>query len=115
MSKPLRRPTYDGIKDERVRDALQALHDYLANLPLLLSQFEHFQITTQSNAEISVPHRLGFKPKDLILSSAMAADDGDQMAVTFNYKDTNNTNIVLSTAEAGTIRFYAGTYDTENV
>jgi hypothetical protein len=54
-------------------------------------------------------------PKDLILSSAMAADDGDQMAVTFNYKDTNNTNIVLSTAEAGTIRFYAGTYDTENV
>lgn len=101
-----RRPLIDQIKDITVRESLQWMYDYLQAVPLLSSNFEHFeQEFLKAETEVSVPHRLGFVPKDVIETYKTGAG-----AVTFVYEKFSPTNLVITTTGPCVLRFFAGRY-----
>jgi hypothetical protein len=107
----LRKPLFDRIKDEGVRESVQYLYEYLISIPLIQSKFEHFEIAVKkAETNLNIPHSLGFQPKDIVLTSSIGAG-----VVTFNYSQFTNKLINITTTGAVTIRFFGGTYDTQNV
>lgn len=110
MTTPLRRPVFEDIKDPRVRESIQWMYEYLIAEPLLLSKFEFFEVTTRGAVSaLKVPHNLGFRPKDIIKTSEIGG------TATFLYNQFTPQYIVLTTTAALTVRFFGGTYESENV
>lgn len=101
-----KRPLIDQIQDITVRESLQWMYDYLQALPLLSSNFEHFQKEfLKAETEVSIPHRLGFTPLDIIQTSLTGAG-----AITFNYEKFSSTALVITTTGPCVVRFFAGRY-----
>jgi hypothetical protein len=110
MSIPLRRPIFEDIKDERVRESVQWLYEYLIAEPILRGKFEFFEITTKGAVTaLKIPHNLGFQPKDIIKTSEIGG------TTTFLYSSFTTQYIVITTTAALTVRFFGGTYESENV
>jgi hypothetical protein len=111
MGQILRKPLFDQIKDENVRDAVQWIWDYLSSVPMLRGQFEHFSLTfTRAVTNEKINHSLGFSPSDIIVTSSIGAG-----AVTFNYSQFTEDVISLTTTGAVTVRFFGGRYESSNL
>ena len=106
----IRKPLVELIEDEAVRESLIWLYEYLVQLPILRGEFEFFEVDIRSSiVDESIPHKLGFVPKDIILTSAT---NGAQ--VIFNYDKFTLENIVVQTNVPSVIRFLAGRYTDES-
>lgn len=107
----LRKPLFDQIEDENVRDSLQWMWDYLKAVPLLQGEFEHFELSfTRAVTNEKISHRLGFKPSDIITTSSIGAG-----VVTFNYSAFTEEVISVTTTGAVTVRFFGGRYESSNL
>ena len=110
MTTPLRRPIFEDIQDPRVRESIQWMYEYLIAEPLLVGKFEFFETTTiGAVTALKIPHNLGFLPKDIIVTSQIGG------TATFIYQSFTTQYIVLTTTAAMTVRFFGGTYESENV
>lgn len=110
----LRRPIFEEITDERVRESIQWMYEYLLATPLLQGRFEHFSITTiGAVTNLKIPHTLGFAPKDIIQTSITSATFG--ASVIFAYSSFTPEYIVLTTSAPLTVRFFGGSYELENL
>lgn len=110
MSIPLRRPIFEDIKDQRVRESIQWMYEYLIAEPLLKGKFEHFEVTTRAAVTaLKIPHSLGFQPKDILVTSQIGG------TATFIYQSFTTQYIVLTTTAAMTVRFFGGSYESENL
>ena len=106
-----RRPVFEAMTDERVREALQWLYEYILQQPILQGNFQFFELTfDRAETNIQIPHQLALVPKDIIQTSI-----SDGATVTFNYDNFTSTYIELSTSGACTVRFFGGLYESENV
>jgi hypothetical protein len=77
----------------------------------LQGQFDHFALTiSKAETNLKIPHSLGFQPKDIIQTSLTGAG-----AITYNYATFTNQFIDITTTGACEVRFFGGTYDTENL
>lgn len=109
MARQLRKPLVELIEDTNVRESLQWIYEYLSDISLLRGQFQHYSI--EFPAPISderIPHKLGFQPTDVILTSVTGNG-----APTFEYDQFDKTSLVISTSGACVIRFFAGRYENE--
>jgi hypothetical protein len=107
MTRPLRKPLVDLIEDVNVRESLSWLYEYLIQVPLLRGQFDFFEVQIFSTGvEEKVPHKLGFVPKDIIVTSVT-----NSATVTFKYDKFDITNVVLQASAPCVVRFLAGRYD----
>jgi hypothetical protein len=107
----LRRPVLEEIKDERVREAVQWLYDFLSEQPLLNGQFEHFNLDfdgTLTNEKIS--HSLGFAPYDIIVTRTTGSG-----TITFNYDRFDDKFIDITTTGPVSVRFFGGRYEPSNI
>jgi len=110
MTTVLRRPVFEEIEDERVREAVQWFYDYLKQESLLRGKFQFFNITTKNAVTaLKIPHNLGFQPKDIIKTSEIGG------TATFLYNQFTPKYIVLTTSAAMTVRFFGGSYESENI
>ena len=110
MSTQLRRPIFEDIKDQRVRESIQWMYEYLISESMLQGKFQHFEITTRAAVTaLKIPHNLGFQPKDIIVTSQIGG------TATFIYQSFTTQDIVLTTTAAMTVRFFGGSYESENV
>lgn len=108
---PLRKPNFDGIEDPHVKDAVQWIYDHVRSLPVLQGTFEHFELTfTRAITNEKIPHRLGFQPKDIIVTSSIGAG-----AITFNYDKFTSDLIDVTTTGAVVVRFFGGRYESGNI
>jgi hypothetical protein len=108
MATPLRRPLFEDIKDERVRESIQWIYEYLIAQQILTTNFQFFSVTvTAAVTALLVPHNLGFRPKDIIVTSVT-----NGQTATFIYDSFTATNISLTTSGACTVRFFGGSYGT---
>jgi len=111
VTAPLRRPVFDAIPDERVREFFQWFYEFLSGQPLLLGRFEHFEIeVTQAETGLLIPHNLGFVPLDILPTSVTGPG-----TVTFNYTAFTENFISITTTGACKVRFFGGSYVNENV
>lgn len=108
MALQLRKPLVELIEDANIRESLQWIYEYLSDISLLRGQFEHFDIEIQGATTEKIPHKLGFIPKDVILTSVVGTG-----VPTFEYAEFDKTYIVVSTTASCVIRFFAGRYENE--
>jgi len=96
--------------DPAAQDTADRLRIFFEGLLLARFDGDHFELTfTVDEVGNTVPHFLGFLPKDLWITS----QTGDAATVTVNYNDFTiedlNFDIAgLSADESVTIRFFAG-------
>jgi hypothetical protein len=109
MAVQLRKPLVELIQDVNIRESLQWIYEYLSDISLLRGQFQHFEITfPAAKTDEKIPHKLGFVPTDVILTSVKGAG-----TPTFTYGDFDKTYLVISTSDECVIRFFAGRYENE--
>jgi hypothetical protein len=110
MTTPLRKPIFEDIKDQRVRESLQWMYEYMLAEPLLKGKFDFFEITTKGAVTaLKIPHNLGFLPKDIIKTSEIGG------TTAFLYSQFTTQYVVITTSAALTVRFYGGSYESENL
>ena len=110
MSNILRRPDFEAIADAYVREGMQYLWEYLKLNPLLKGEFEHFELTFNAAVtDVEVNHGFPFRPRDIIVTFNTAG------TLTFDYANFTDQFIIFSTTQAGTVRFFGGRYESENV
>jgi hypothetical protein len=96
------------MEDEKVRESLQWMYEYIIAQPLLNGKFEFLTVTvTSAVTDLAVPHNLPFVPKDIILTSV-----SNSATVTFKYDSFTSSTITLTTSAACTVRFFGGSYGT---
>lgn len=102
----LRRPVFEAIEDERVREALQWMWEYLKAEPLLQGEFQHFELNfTAAVVNQMIPHRLGFVPRDIIETSTIGSG-----TITFNMSSFTSDAISVTTTGPVRVRFFGGSY-----
>lgn len=67
-------------------------------------------------SKIIIPHKLGFKPKDIIITAAVpdmssGATDHPNIKILFDDKDFNDKTIAIEVDQPCTIRMFAGSYE----
>lgn len=67
-------------------------------------------------SKIIIPHRLGFKPKDIIITAAIpdynaGANAHPSIKLLFDDKDFNDKTIAIEVDQPCTIRMFAGSYE----
>lgn len=93
------------IGDTYVKENFRKLKDFLSTESVFVG-FRVFEVVfkaAETNRKLS--HGLGFLPKDLIITSQIGAG-----TVTFNQALTTRDELVLSSTDACTVRFLAGTF-----
>lgn len=94
------------IKDEYIRENFTRLSAWMRSFNLINPNWKFFEITfTGGLTNHRYPHRLGYMPKDIIVTSV--SNGG---SVVFNYDLFNKDYLDLSVSGACTVRFFAGTY-----
>lgn len=110
MTERLRKPLVDLMNDENIRESFTWLYEFLTQIPLLNGDFEHFEYTIeQAVTDEKLPHKLGFTPKDIILTYVVP----NTVTVTFDYENFDSQNLVVTTSGACTFRVFAGRYVNE--
>lgn len=87
---------------------LQRLFDLLNNHFLVnhqLDGFKHFELAFTSAGTSTIPHNLGFQPKDVIQTSLTGSG-----ALTWNYDLFDRTNISVTVTGPCVVRAFIGAY-----
>ena len=100
----------ENISDDLTRDAVFNIVEAFRQEDILNCKFRHFEIVFPASvSNFKYPHKLGFMPKDVILTSSIGAG-----TATFNYTLFDNINLNITTSGAVTIRFLAGSFVKES-
>lgn len=91
------------VGDRILRENFTRLSDFLAKQQLLDGDWYFFEVNATTSGTISVPHRLSYVPRDIILLHAT----GDQNYY-FNYQDFDRENIYITVQGPVLLRFFAG-------
>jgi len=107
----------EQITDYWTQKSLQVIRDWLIGNPSLTG-FKQYEVSLTSNYDggstrtaFSLPHGLGFKPKDVLITSQTGTG-----VATFNQNLTDTTNLYIGVTGGPTptgplvVRFLAGTY-----
>lgn len=92
------------IKDDWVRETFRKLSETINGLNILKPKWKFYEITLPIGATV-YPHRLGFRPKDIIVTSISNSE-----SVIFDYDSFTSENLYLTASGACTVRFFAGSY-----
>jgi len=96
----------DEIQDPIVRENFQKILEQFRTVPYLKGKWQFAELEfTAAATNFKFQHRLGFRPKDVILTSKTGS-----ATVTFNYDSFTNTHIDITVSAATTIRFFFGLY-----
>lgn len=94
------------IEDEYVRENFFRIAEYSKKDNIRKPLWTFFEITfSDGGTNIRYPHRLGFLPKDIIVTRVTNGEN-----VVFEFDSFTTTHFVLSPSGACTVRFFAGTY-----
>jgi len=97
------------IDDPYIQENFSRLRRFIDDQPILAGNWQFFQLDIPSaQADLRFQHKLGFRPKDVIVLSV----DGDKR-VDFRFDLFTKDFIFLSTQGAACIRFLLGSYDQE--
>jgi hypothetical protein len=103
----LRKPLVELMEDVNIRESFTWLYEFLTQIPILQGDFKFFEFEIKStNTAEKIPHRLGFVPKDIILTSV-----SNGATVTFLYNKFDITNVVLQASTPCVVRFLAGRFN----
>lgn len=100
------------VQDKFVRENFQRLERYFRADPLAKSQLTFFELELASDTtagypvSVTYPHRLGFRPTDVIQLS-ISPDDA---TVIWEYGSFTRENLSIYIAEAVTVRALIGRY-----
>lgn len=100
---------FTEASDGKVRENFKRLQDFIKDLvaqPFLKGTFKFLTFshdTAESN--IKVPHGLGFKPEDVVVTSAIGS-----LSYTLNYSSFDENFLDITTTGSGTLtlRMFAG-------
>lgn len=97
------------IEDEYVKQNFERIQSILNDFALLRGEWAFFEVTfTVAVSGFLFEHNLGFKPKDVLVTSQIGAG-----SATFNYSLFTSTHISITTTGAVVVRFFAGSYRDE--
>lgn len=97
---------FENIADPLIRDAIFNIVEEFRKQDTFNSQLKHFEINFLTPVtNFKFPHKLGFVPKDVILTSSIGYG-----VATFNYDLFDNVNFDITTTDAVKIRFFAGSF-----
>ena len=109
----LKRLFTEEINDRYARENFRRLNDFASEEALLKPGFKFFDIDIAEAgypATITFLHRLGYQPKDVILTSSIGAG-----SATFNYSDFTSETISITATGDVKLRFFLGTYSEGNI
>lgn len=99
------------ITDRYIRENFQRINDHFKRQTALVG-FGHREFTlTETGTNQKLAHRLGYRPKDLLVTSLTG--DG---TLTWNYEEFDSTNLdvtvtgTVSAANPTVVRVYVGTH-----
>lgn len=95
------------VTDGASQENFSRLQAFLRDFPLFKGSFQFRELTFISPsypASVVVPHRLGFLPKDVLVTSVRGG------TLTWMYEDFTQSNIVATVSAATTVRAFFGTY-----
>jgi len=93
----------ENLSIESARENFQKLNDFIKTHPILGGNFKHFEITVENaSATYKVYHRLGFRPKDVIITYISSG------TATPVYNSFTTELIELNVSGASTIRLLIG-------
>lgn len=99
-----RRPVFEAIEDEKVRESLQWMYEYILSQAILKGNLQVFELTFgRAETTLDIPHNLGLVPRDVIPTYWT-----DGVTVTFNRDRFTSTTFNITTSAAATVRFLAG-------
>ncbi len=94
------------IKDEYVRENFSRIKTEIDGQVILRGKWAFFEITTtQAEAELEIPHGLGFLPKDIIQTGLTSG-----VTWIWNYSEFTKSHLNITCSAAGTVRAFIGTY-----
>ena len=96
------------LKDEPTRELLFRVIQYLERNVLLSFGFEFIEYTIEAAMTATIPHGLGFVPKDALLTSKTGSG-----TITLNYDSFTNRDISVTASVPCTIRILIGTFRSE--
>ena len=106
MSKPIS-PFFsiEEVTDPRARDNWRKLDLFLKE-DTNLSGFHHFEIIIdKAVTNLKYPHKLGFQPKDVLVTSQIGSG-----TITWNYELFDSDDLNITTTGPTTVRAYIGTH-----
>lgn len=100
------------VSDEVAQENFRRLESYLREDPLGKGEFKFLTATLQSQANppaypatVSVPHDLGFVPKDVIQTSVIGLG-----TLSWNYANFTKTHLSATISNSVTFRGFFGSY-----
>ena len=102
----------ERIADPYVREVVQRIREEFKNQALLRGQWRFVEISfTDDITGFLYPHRMGFRPTDIIQTSKTGTGD-----ITYEYSLFDSTNLNITTdntdsADPLTVRFFVGRYE----
>lgn len=100
-----------GLKDAFTREAISNIQDEFRDNDLLGGKFTFFTLAfLGAVTNFKYPHGLGFKPLDIIQTSFIGLGTSGAGAVEFNYSLFDATNLDITTTDACSVRFFAGSF-----
>lgn len=96
----------DMTPDPVARRNFRLIEDQINGDTLLKGHFQFFKfVFTAAVTAMKIPHKLGFRPLDVILTSVSAG-----ATVTWAYDTFDATNVVITTSGACVVRCFLGAY-----
>ncbi len=100
---------FKDVKDDYVRENFTRIQNYFNDDTISKGQWKHFDLEfTTAVTNRLVPHRLPYKPLDLIQTFKTGAGN-----ITFNYSAFSDENISITTTGACRVRFFLGRFNVE--
>lgn len=97
----------NDVQDPKAQENFRRLQEFLREFPLFKGafQFRVFELAgTSYPQKVTYMHRLGFMPKDLLVTSIIGG------AVTWHYDEFTATNVVATITAPATVRAFVGAY-----
>jgi len=96
----------DQIKDPIIKDNFQRVQEEFRRTVINSANWQFYEIdVTGSVTDYAYQHRLGFRPKDVLITSTIGLG-----VLTFNYAAFTQQNIIFSTTGPVKFRCFLGTY-----
>jgi hypothetical protein len=100
------------ILDEKIRENFRRLIAFFRDDPWQKGNFKFLELTLASDvtvgypATLTVPHRLGFVPKDVVQTGTFPSTS----TVTWNFESFTRTTLSVTISAAVVVRAYVGRY-----
>lgn len=103
---PKKKIEVSRVEDATLRDILQLVDENFQEDAVGKADFAFFEISVVGAVtNKKVPHRLGFRPKDVIQTSKTGAG-----SLTWNYDQFDVTNLDITTTGTCVVRAFIGRY-----